>query len=137
MAKKAVTLAKEHKRLTRPNMPDDSESARMWAWATKTYNFEGADRLALTMLCHAWEQYCALYKGLKGEEKAGRGERASDVNVCKWYDRVYKLMICLGMTPSQRHAIGAPPAGERLEALETRGPGGALPESLDDTEDQE
>jgi phage terminase small subunit len=93
-----------------------------------------ADTAVLTMACHAWAMYMNLYKSLENSPDDGKLAGV----VCKWFDRVYKLLICLGMTPAQREKMGAVPLYEGIGdgGVERRGPGGTMP-SMDDEERDE
>jgi hypothetical protein len=115
---KTTPEIKSHKRLTMPaSVREDGDQKHMWEWAAANYRYQGADRLALTMLCHAWSKYCKAYQA---ELKDPVTKASSPMTA--WYDRVTKMMFCLGMMPSQRQAAGGPDGG--ADPLETRGPGG-------------
>ena len=116
---KSVPAVKNNHRLQMPeSVRDDPRGKAMWQWAVKSYRYQAADRLALTMLCHAWSDYCRHYDASRTETP-----KNATSPLTAMFDRVCKMMFCLGMMPSQRPGT----AGGEGGGLETRGADGGLP----------
>jgi len=126
---RTLAHAKPGKRLLKPDFESETAS-RIWDWAVNTYTFEAADRVALILFCDAYSKYETTVTRLKGSD--GKEYGSITQLCCKWFDRVYKMMIVLGMTPAQRKSIGAPPAYEGLGGLATRGMNGEFPDGDDE-----
>lgn len=127
ITKSTIAVNKKRHLFIPVSVKNDAVAREMWKWATATYVYGAADRLALTMLCHAWSEYSKHYLMTKSGQD-GKGGATSPMTA--WFDRVTKLMFCLGMMPSQRTAPGGGP--ENAAGLETRGADGSLPDGMPD-----
>jgi hypothetical protein len=128
---KNLPAIKPKKFFTIPQSVRDDEDARsLWKWALSNYELQAADRLALTMLCHAWSEYTKHYRSYHSAESGGKGSATSPMTA--WFDRVCKLMFWLNMMPSQR---GTSPGMDGRGGPETRGADGTLPGIGDEGEE--
>ena len=89
--------------------------------------FTAEDTFILVLAAEAWGQYRVCYDQLLGNESDSKLAAL----VCKWYDRVYKLLVALGMTPCQRKNLNIPPTYDPIGAVERR-PGGSKMDEDDD-----
>lgn len=98
------------------------EASRFWDQTVNAYDgaFGVEDTPILVLAAQAWQQYRDSYASLShGNETDTRMATL----VCKWFDRVYKMLVALGLTPCQRKNLNVPPQFESVGAVERR-PGG-------------
>ena len=118
-------------KVTRPVKPQfkTAEAEEFW---DRTMSGEESilreeDTFLLILACDAWAEYKKCY-----EEFEETRDPKLVGNLCKWFDRVYKLLVALGMTPFQRRKLGGRAADDEDPAsVVERRPGG----SLDDEDD--
>jgi hypothetical protein len=129
-----TTAVHSTKSADKPHKPkfDNDDAERFWNYATSACDYlTFADTPLLVLASDVWAQYRKAYREFHGNE----GDAKFATLVCKWIDRVYKMLVCLGMTPAQRKNLGAPPIYESIGPVERREPGGGIPAELDDEED--
>ena len=111
------------------------EASKFWDQIVNAYDgaFGVEDTPILVLAVQAWEQYRESYSALShGKDTDTR----SATLVCKWFDRVYKLLVALGLTPCQRKNLNVPPHFESVGAVERR-PGGdrSMTMAMDEEDD--